>query len=285
MPVRLWGAVAVLLTVVTACSTAERTKPLVPVPAPGVEARELSIPFDRYNFSTADIMILEAAEDLLVRDCMRKRGMVWEVVPPGAADDLEPPNRRRYGVVEPEIARLYGYHVAPDRPSVARRSEARERRMKDLSAAERQAVYGEAGGCLRQARGHIEQGSPQVDTALFNKLITQTFEQSRRDPKVVQVFRSWSGCMRAEELRYADPLAAITDQRWLSGGPPTQEEIRAAQADVRCKVKTGLVSVWSAAEKRIQDDAVRAYPAEFRALGAAKDRQLAAARRILAEQG
>ncbi|GAA3654428.1 hypothetical protein GCM10022224_016710 [Nonomuraea antimicrobica] len=255
------------------------------MPAPGVEARELSVPFDRYNFSTADIMILEAAEDLLVRDCMRKRGMVWEVVPPGAADDLEPPNRRRYGVVEPEIARLYGYHVAPDRPSVARRAEARERRTKGLSAAERQAVYGETDGCLQQARSHIEQGAPPVDMALFNKLITQTFEESQRDPKVLQVFRSWSGCMRAEELRYADPLAAITDQRWLSGGPPTQEEIRTAQADVRCKVKTGLVSVWSGVEKRIQDNVVRAYPAEFRALGAAKDQQLAAARRVLAEQG
>ncbi|GAA1747468.1 hypothetical protein [Nonomuraea bangladeshensis] len=88
--------------------------------------------------------------------------------------------------------------------------------------------------------------------------------------------------MRAEGLRYADPLAAISDQRWLGDGPPTREEIRAAQADVRCKVKTGLVSVWSAAEKRIQDDVVRAHPEEFEALKAAKDRQLESARGIIA---
>lgn len=271
----------VLLAAVTACSGVGASAP-APVPAPGVEARELSVPFDRYNFSPADISILDNAEDLLVRDCMRDRGMAWETLPPGVESELEPPNRRRYGVIEPEIARLYGYHVAPERPSVARRAAERESRAARLSEKERHAVYDEAGGCLRQARDRIQQGAPQVDAALFNKLITQTFEQSRRDAKVVQVFRSWSACMRAEGLRYADPLAAITDQRWLGDGPPTGEEIRAAQADVRCKVKTGLVSVWSAAEKRIQDDAVRAHPEEFEALQAAKDRQLESARGIIA---
>ncbi|TMR26731.1 hypothetical protein ETD85_41515 [Nonomuraea zeae] len=265
------------MATVTACS-----EPPPPVPAPGAEARELSVPFDRYNFSPADISLLESAEDLLVRDCMRGRGMAWEPLPPAVASDLEPPNRRRYGVVEPEVARLYGYHVAPDRPSVARRAAARESRAAHLPEKERQAVYDETGGCLRKARDRIEQGAPQVDTALFNKLITQTFEQSRRDVKVVQTFRSWSACMRAEGLRYADPLAAVTDQRWQGEGPPTEEEIRAAQADVRCKAKTALVSVWSAAEERIQGEVVRAHPEEFEALKAAKDRQSEAARAIIA---
>ncbi|MEU4510874.1 hypothetical protein AB0G05_15385 [Nonomuraea wenchangensis] len=271
----------VLLTTVTACSGAGASAP-APVPAPGAEARELSVPFDRYNLSAADVSILDNAEDLLVRDCMRGRGMAWQPLPPAVESDLEPPNRRRYGVVEPEIARLYGYHVAPDRPSVARRAAARESRDARLSDKERQAVYDETGGCLRQARDRIEQGAPRVDAELFNKLISETFGQSQRDAKVVQVFKDWSACMRAEGLRYADPLAAISDQRWLGGGPPTPEEIRAAQADVRCKVTTGLVAVWSAAEKRIQDDAVRAHPKEFEALKAAKDRRLESARGIIA---
>ncbi|MEV5326270.1 hypothetical protein AB0K67_19140 [Nonomuraea sp. NPDC052634] len=68
----------------------------------------------------------------------------------------------------------------------------------------------------------------------------------------------------------------------MAGGPPTNEEIRAAQADVRCKVKTGLVSVWSAAEKRIQESAVRAHPKVFEALKAAKDRQSESAHAIIA---
>ena len=286
MSVRLWGAVGVLLTAATAaCSTAAATRPQVPVPLPGVEARELSIPFDRYNFSTSDISLLEGAEEVLVRDCMRQRGMAWEVLPRSAAEDLEPLNRRRYGVVEPEIARLFGYHSAPDRPTVARRAAARASRARSLSAKEQQASSGEKDGCLGQARARLEQGTPQVDGALFNRLISETFEQSQRDPEVVQVFRAWSACMREQGWQYADPLAAITDQRWLTDGPASQEEIRAAQADVRCKVKTGLVSTWSAVEKRIQDAAISAHPTEFQALRATKDQQLAAARAVLARAG
>ncbi|MET7336751.1 hypothetical protein [Nonomuraea sp. NPDC005650] len=283
MPVRLWGAVGVLLIAATAaCSTAAATEPPVPVPPPGVEARELTVPFDRYNFSPSDISILEGAEELLVRDCMRQRGLVWEALPQSAAEDLEPPNRRRYGVVEPEMARLFGYHAPPDRPTVARRAVARENRTRSLSAQERQAAYGEKDGCLPRAQAQLQQGAPQADGALFNRLISETFKQSQRDPAVVQVFRSWSTCMREQGRQYTDPLAAVTDQRWMEDGPASQEEIRAAQADVRCKAKTGLVSIWSAAEKRIQNEAIGAHPAEFQALRATKDRQFAAARAVLA---
>jgi hypothetical protein len=221
--VRLRGAVGVLLTAATAaCSTAAATESQVPVP--GVEARELSIPFDRYNFSPSDISILEGAEEFLVRDCMRQRGMAWEVLPQSAAEDLEPLNRRRYGVVESEIARLFGYHAPPDRPTVARRAAARDSRARSLSAKEQQAAYGEKGGCLGQARAHLEQGTPQVDGGLFNRLISETFEQSQRDPEVVQVFQAWSTCMREQRWQYADPLAAVTDQRWMKDGPASQEE-------------------------------------------------------------
>ncbi|MEU7858074.1 hypothetical protein [Nonomuraea sp. NPDC049141] len=283
MSVRLWGAVGVLLTAATAaCSTAAATEPQVSVPPPGVEARELSIPFDRYNFSASDISTLDRAEELLVGDCMRQRGMAWKELPPSAAEDLEPQNRRRYGVVEPEIARLFGYHTPPDRPTVAQRAAARDSRARSLSAKEQRAASAEKDGCLGQARAHLEQGTPQVDEALFNRLISETFNQSQQDPKVVQVFRAWSTCMREQGWQYAAPLAAITDERWMKEGPASPDEIRAAQADVRCKVKTGLVSIWSAAEKRIQDAAISAHPAEFQALQATKDQQLAAARAVLA---
>lgn len=284
MSVRLLGSVVVLLAAVAACATAEGTEPAPPVPMPGTEARELSVPFDRYNFSPADIMILEAAEDLLIRDCMRRRGMEWEVLPPAVADDVEPPNRRRYGVVEAEVADLYGFRVPPDRPSVARRFAAREARTRRLPTAAREAAYGKTGSCLGEARDHLERGTPQVDEALFNRLITETFERSQQDPAVERVFQAWSACMREHGLRYADPLAAVADERWTGDGAPTREEIRAAQVDVRCKAETALISVWSAVEKRIQDGTVRAHAAEFQALRTAKDQQLAAARRVLSAQ-
>jgi hypothetical protein len=87
--------------------------------------------------------------------------------------------------------------------------------------------------------------------------------------------------MTGEGFDYVDPLTAITDQRWQTTEPSAQE-IRAAQADVRCKKQTGLTGVWAAAETRIQNGAVRANPGKFRALKAVKDTQLANARRIIA---
>ncbi|WP_146178156.1 hypothetical protein [Nonomuraea fuscirosea] len=128
------AALLAALPLAAACSS-----PPPPVPPPGEQARAISLPFDRYNFTPADLSVIERAEDLLVGDCMPSRGLAWETLPPSAEEDLEPPNRRRYGVVEPEIARRYGYHVAPDRPSVARRSAAGESRTASLSEQQRRA--------------------------------------------------------------------------------------------------------------------------------------------------
>lgn len=105
------AALLAALPLAAACSS-----PPPPVPPPGEQARAISLPFDRYDFTPADLSVIERAEDLLVGDCMPSRGLAWETLPPSAEEDLEPPNRRRYGVVEPEIARRYGYHVAPRPP-------------------------------------------------------------------------------------------------------------------------------------------------------------------------
>lgn len=281
--VRLWIVSAVLLSGVMACSSSAEPRALyAPVPI-GLEARKLAVPFDRYNFSPKDLSLLKGAEDVLVHDCMRARSMKWQMLPPAVEDEIEPAHRRRYGVIEPEVARLFGYHLAPQLPSVARRGAAQQLRMERLSATERQAAYGKADGCLKQANDRIQRGVPPVDAKLFNKLIFDTFAQSKRDSQVVRAFRVWSTCMRDDGLHYADPLAAASDQRW-DDDEPTQEERRTAQTDMRCKAKSDMISVWSAAEKRLQDAAIRAHPAQFRALQAAKDQQLVTARRILADQ-
>ncbi|WP_220378001.1 hypothetical protein [Streptomyces inhibens] len=54
-----------------------------------------------------------------------------------------------------------------------------------------------------------------------------------------------------------------------------------AQADIRCKEKTDLVSVWAGVETRMQNDAIRSRSKEFRVLKAEKEQWLKAARRVL----
>ncbi|GAA0938073.1 hypothetical protein [Nonomuraea longicatena] len=51
------------------------------VPEPGAGAQRLLLLFDAYNFSPAEAMTLDVAEDLLVRDCMLRRGLAWQALP------------------------------------------------------------------------------------------------------------------------------------------------------------------------------------------------------------
>ncbi|MEV0146956.1 MULTISPECIES: hypothetical protein [unclassified Nonomuraea] len=247
------------------------------------------MPFDAYNFSPAEIMTIEAAEDILIRDCMRGQGMAWELLPQARQEDVEPPHRRRYGVIEPQMAQLFGYHVPAERPSVAARRARWDLRTAKLSARERRAAYGDGtaddgGGCARKIRRTRLQGAAKVDSSLFNRLIAQTFDASQRDENVVRAFRSWSACMTAAGVHYADPLQAVTDERWMRDEKPSSAEIRVAVADVRCKEKTGLVPVWARAEERLQNDAVRGHAEQFRMLKLSKEQQLETARRLVARE-
>ncbi|MEU5613437.1 hypothetical protein AB0H03_32800 [Streptomyces sparsogenes] len=299
--VRPWGAALLLVVVATGCSAtaadpdaSSRGPASAPeitknVPVPGEEARKIVVPFDAYNISPAEGMTIDLAEDSLIGDCMRGQGMKWPALPRPAERDIEPPNRRSYGVVEPDAARVFGYHVPQDRPSVARMRAALRARTKQLSPEERRAAYGDEsthgpGGCQKKARRKMMKGAPEIDVSLFNKRIFDAFDRSQRDEKVKRAFRAWSGCMAKTGFRYKDPLAAVTDERWGTR-KPSRTEIRAARADVWCKEETGLTEIWMAAEKRIQDDCIRRHPEDFRTLKTNKDVQLKAARRILAERG
>ncbi|RSM90514.1 hypothetical protein DMH04_03350 [Kibdelosporangium aridum] len=271
MTVRRW-AVALLAVAAAGCSASTSAT----VPEPGVEAWQLAMPFDAYNFSPAEVMTLTVAEDLLTRDCMRGKGHGWELLPRAVESDIEPPHRRRYGVIEPQIADKYGYHSAPDRPTVA------ARKAKQLARAKQTAdLRGAVKDCGAQAEAVLSAGTPDVDAGRFDALIRKSFEDSQRLPEVTEVFRAWSACMSGEGFTYPDPLTAITDEKW-STPTPTPQEIRAAQADVRCKAKTNLVAVWAAAETRVQNDAIAANPNDFHGLRAGKTGRLEAAKQVIA---
>lgn len=210
------AATLVLACVVTGCSgSADGTSasgsspqarpskavgPTGPVPLPGEEAKRISVPLDRYDPSPRDMEVISAAEDILTRRCMKDAGLDWKLAPRSAAPDAEPRNRRRYGVVEPEIAQVYGYHLPADRPSVAKRSAAMKAREKGLDAAEKKAAFGsgkELGGCVGKAKDALlADVPPDADFALLNGTIGNTYEQSMKDPAVVRVFRAWSACMK-----------------------------------------------------------------------------------------
>ncbi|MFE1172820.1 hypothetical protein [Streptomyces sp. NPDC058773] len=288
MPFRHIAAVLALLALVTGCSSgvvpsAPRHSARIPaVPPASAEVRRLVLPFDTYALSGPDVHIIEAAEDVLIRGCMRAKGQGWIALPQPGAVDPDPPQRRRYGVIEPDVARRFGYHLPPATPETARRDKiwrARER----MPRAAQLAAYGKDGvsGCWKKAHAQLLRGVPKVSTALFNRRIRDEFTASQQDREVRSAVRSWSACMRRSGHRYADPLAAAGEDRWTKSPRPSRHEIAAAQADVRCKKETRLVSVWGTAESRLQDGVVRSHAAEFRQLAAQKTSWLKAARRVI----
>lgn len=248
------------------------------------EVRALHVPFDEYKLSRIDLQTIEYAEDLLTRDCMRDLGTDWRLLPPPANQDPDPLNRRRYGLIEPEIATRFGYHLPPSSPESAARESVWAQR-EQLPPAEQRAAYGDdgQGGCRAAARGHLRRDIPEIDQSRLYDFSTEAFNVSLKDPQVMEVFGSWSACMQAQGFRYSDPLEAVGDPAWAESQRPSAQEIAAAETDVRCKRETGLVPTWSDAEERIQLDTIRSHREEFTGFLRAKNAELDAARRTLGE--
>ncbi|WP_327228221.1 hypothetical protein OG229_36000 [Streptomyces platensis] len=281
-------AVLALLVLVTGCSSGvvpsrpRHSAPPPAVPPASKEVRRLVLPFDAYALSGPDVHTIESAEDVLIRGCMRAKGKEWTALPRPSAVDPDPPQRRRYGVIEPDVALRFGYHQPPAPPETARRDEIWRAREKMPRAAQL-AAYGKDGvsGCWKKAHVRLLRDVPKSSTALFNRRIREEFTASQKERAVSSVVRSWSACMKRDGYRYPDPLAAAGDDRWAKSPRPSRHEIVVAQTDVRCKRETRLVSVWSKAETRLQHGAVRSHTTEFEKLAVQKAGWLKAARKVI----
>lgn len=293
MSARLKGIVVLGLVAVTAgCSPASPEPAASPEQqktttqaalAASTQARELILPFDAYKISKAEDYRVAAAEDVLMEGCLKAESVRWTPRTPVRAAETDPPNRRRYGVIEDAVAREFGFHAPPDPVAEVRFTTGREQRANSLDEDEWRAAYGSdgAGGCWKRAHERLLEGVPKSDYNVINRYSRQVFEDSQRDGEVREVFRAWSVCMKKDGFRYDDPTAAANDSRWGRSATPSARETEAARADVRCKEETGVVTVWAAAEARNQRAVIAAHAADFRALKATKDAHLAAARRVL----
>ncbi|MFD9209540.1 hypothetical protein ACFVZM_25115 [Streptomyces sioyaensis] len=90
--------------------------------------------------------------------------------------------------------------------------------------------------------------------------------------------------MKGAGHSYEHPYQAGSDPRWAKSNLPSRQELATAIADVRCKTKSRLVSIWSEVETRRQKDTIRAHQSEFQLMQRAKRRHLSAVRHILSEE-
>ncbi|MFI5621273.1 hypothetical protein [Streptomyces sp. NPDC051567] len=253
-----------------------------PPPEPAPQARSLAFPFSAYLLNDSETHLTYRATDLLIRACMGERGHAWADVPLPDVDDAWR-NRLHYGVIEPEVARRYGYRPPPDLLAPAPVREAVEA-MRQRDARTPQAAREPAEQCRQQAKDRLTRNAT-ASFAKLNDAKADTYEAAQRDPAVTDGFRRWSACMKERGHAYGSPKETGDDARWADreeDAPASGEEERTARDDVACKESTGLVAVWFGAEKRLQEEAVRADADYFAALKAANDQYLRNAREVLA---
>lgn len=237
--------VAVLVTVLAAgCSGAPGDpdgKAAQSPPPPTREVRDLVLPLDSYALESPELALVQSAENALIRRCMARQGLKWTF--PERRKSASWPNRGRYGLIEDEAARRFGYHPIPD-PEAEKRTAQYEHREGALDRRERSALHGAGGreGCRDRARATLLRGVPKVDWQLIDRTGFATYRDSRRSTAVVNSVREWSSCMRDRGFVYGDPMAANDDARWRTPGPSRAERATAV-ADVRCKHRAGLVNV------------------------------------------
>lgn len=67
--------VVVLVLCAVGCTAGSLTADQGNVPEVDEAVRALHVPLDEYKFSRLDLQVIEYAEDLLTRDCMRELGL------------------------------------------------------------------------------------------------------------------------------------------------------------------------------------------------------------------
>ncbi|MFJ9468244.1 hypothetical protein [Streptomyces caniferus] len=281
---RATAALALLLaTGATACTAVEE-KPArhtaAPPPFDYRQTGQLKLPLDAYASTVAETHAIEDAQDVLMRRCMNHLGMRWKALPRVTARDTAPPNLGRYGAGEAEALR-YGYHQPPDPPSVVRRNRAWDER-EALPATVQRAAYGPSGksGCLKTAQHQLVGDTAPPDYHAYNQLTGTALETSRRAPEVRDAQRRWHTCLAKAGFDYPDPYAVAVSDRWKTA-EPTPAERATARADVACQRSTKVMTVWAAAETRIQRRLIQQHTDRLHEAKARKDRWLTAAHHVL----
>jgi hypothetical protein len=272
----------ILLLLTTGCGgsldQSSRTA-LAAAPEPTEEVRDFILPLDDYQLSVNEIYLIETAQDILTRDCMKKQGYDWDVIENRKPyPDLR--NRRRYGVIEMPVAKEMGYHTNPRLLGSTDVTARKMDRENALSAAERKAALDPAKGCYKRAEDQLARGS-RVDDGLVNKLNASSLDEALKNQGTVREIRSWSHCMAEIGYAYKGLYDAAEDQRWMTSEKPSREEKRTAEADVTCKQRVGLVRVLRATETEIQKQEIRGRQEYFSLLASAKKQHLDAARAVL----
>jgi hypothetical protein len=228
---------------------------------------QIVLPLDAYLDTGRGSLTVSKALALLTDDCLRRHGL--HALPPAsvAGRSRLALNERRYGLLNPDQAKAFGYHLT--RPAPSAKADAVRPTADQLDFAYGtggNVIAGQrvpAGGCYGEASRSLNGDARAVDFDIPKILSLETFQRSRQDARVGKAFETWSACMRRSGFSYPDPFTAAST---FKADKATEQEIRVGTADVACNRETNLAGVWLAVESELQRSALSQHPAEFAAI-------------------
>ncbi|MET8582732.1 hypothetical protein ABZX39_17860 [Streptomyces collinus] len=245
---------------------------------PGRSDYTYRLPLAAYSYSDAEYAVIESAQRILARDCMKGFGLSYRPVRKSASGTT---SDRRYGISDMAVAARYGYHLPPEPRNPGTELGPEQR---DVLYGKKSAFHGKAvpdAGCLGWAvRKLAEPYAYPAGVTAASAISAEGFRASMRDRGVRALFARWSACMKGKGYRYASPLDPFRDHGFTDGRV-TARERRTATADMACKGRTGLLESWLRAEAGIQRGMIRKRITVLRRLRDLHRQKVSAARRIV----
>ncbi len=270
-------AAGVVLTICAAACTSESTSPngdrhkftvagapSAAIPPHTTSPAGLTFPVDGYRVTASQSLAIQNAVQILTARCAKQFGVTVPVQLRTTEPVLD--YRHLYGVTDPAEAQRWGYQVPPAQtPSGPTSSDGPELSRDDMTVVSGwpQGRIGDpakpptglvqagkkvpTGGCRGEATrtlGLNDNENPQ-ESPTVRSIADGASHQAQADARVVAAFGAWSQCMNSRGFAYRNPWEPV-DKRWPQ--PTGEEETNTAVADVACKRKVNLISIWYGVE-------------------------------------
>ncbi|GAA1583143.1 hypothetical protein [Actinoplanes couchii] len=250
-------------------------------PTTVVDVRTLTLPLDPYRPDRKQERQLEYGRMLLALKCLRQYGFDVSA-PPIAKPFALAVNERRYGVTSEAEVAVYGYRPPFEDGERPEEPEMSKAALSVLTGKDVQIADVPEGGCRGQANRELSDGldPDAVDWDLAQMLSAKSLKQSEADSRVQAVFGKWSECMKRSGYSYKNP-DAVDDDPVMNSGSLTEQEIKTAVADVKCKKEVDLIDTWVAVDVAYQNQFLEKNEEGLAALKAQLDTRLRVAAAVV----
>lgn len=211
---------------------------------------DVKFPLDGYLISPERRAIVRKSQDLLVQKCLRRLGFEMEL----PEREVEHVQSRVIGVVDDAEVSKYGYSD-PETLEAVRKAEELRKRQKPWPQDMIDALNGKTaskgsaptGGCMGESQRALDipvkSERKAGDENFVIGLSRDSTTLTEADSRLKAAWGKWSSCMKQAGYNYADPWGPNSEKKF-GGDDASPEEIATARADVACRKKHDVNSIW-----------------------------------------